>query len=186
VPEISAMRELLTARLHLRQWRAGDLAPLAALNADPEVMRFQPAVLSRAESDALAAREQAHLERRGFALWALERRTDGAFLGFTGLAVPAFEAPFTPCVELGWRLARAYWGCGFATEAARACLELAFGELSLQEVLAFTVPQNLRSRAVMQRLGMQHDALGDFEHPRLPQGHALRPHVLYRLARPTA
>jgi RimJ/RimL family protein N-acetyltransferase len=177
------MRELLTARLHLRQWQAGDLAPFAALNADPEVMRFYPRTLSRTESDALAMREHDHLAKRGFALWALEQRRDGAFLGFTGLAVPAFEAAFTPCVELGWRLGRAYWGCGFASEAARACLELAFGELGLEEVVAFTVPGNVRSRALMARLGMQHDRQGDFEHPRLPPGHALRAHVLYRLTR---
>lgn len=178
------MSELDTVRLKLRHWSPADLTPFAAMNADPQVMQFMPATLSREASDAAAAAAQAHIDREGFGLWAVEVRGGPAFAGYVGLKVPSFEAPFTPCVEIGWRLARAAWGCGYATEAARACLEHAFGVLALPEVLAFTVPANVRSRAVMQRLGMVLDPAGAFEHPRLAQGHALRHHLLYRLARP--
>ena len=177
------MQARLTARLMLRQWRAADGAAFAALNADPEVMRFLGPPLTRAQSAALAEREAARIDARGFGLFALERRADGAFLGFTGLAEPAFAAHFTPCVEIGWRLARAYWGQGYAAEAARACLELGLGELALPQLVAFTVPANLRSRALMERLGMRRDPAGDFGHPRLPPGHPLHLHVLYRLSR---
>jgi RimJ/RimL family protein N-acetyltransferase len=177
------MTDLGTARLRLRQWRASDREPLAALNADPRVMEFMPGCLSRAESDALARRSEEEIARQGWGFWATELRESGAFIGFVGLHVPSFEAPFTPCVEIGWRLERASWGNGFATEAARECLRFAFESLVLEEVVSFTVPLNRRSRAVMERLGMHRDALGDFDHPRLPAGHALRPHVLYRLRR---
>jgi RimJ/RimL family protein N-acetyltransferase len=174
------MRELSTARLKLRQWSPADLAPFAALNADPEVMEFMPACLSGAASEAFAADARARLERDGFGLWAVEVRGGPPFIGCVGLAVPSFEAAFTPCVEISWRLARPAWGHGYASEAAGACLRFAFTQLALCEVLAFTVPANLRSRAVMQRLGMAEH--GSFEHPRLPPGHALRHHLLYRLA----
>jgi RimJ/RimL family protein N-acetyltransferase len=177
------MSELATPRLLLRQWRDAHLAPFAALNADPEVMQYMPRCLERPESDTLAGRYRERIGERGWDLWALERRDDGSFIGAVGLAVVTFPAPFTPCVELAWRLARAQWGQGFATEAAAAALRFAFGCLALREVLAFTVPENRRSRAVMRRLGMRHDPGGDFQHPRLPEGHPLRPHVLYRLRR---
>ncbi len=177
------MSELGTVRLKLRHWSPADLAPFAAMNADPEVMEFMPARLSRAASDAMAARAQAYLGRQGFGLWAVEVRGGPPFIGYVGLQRPSFEAHFTPCVEIGWRLLRAAWGFGYATEAARACLTYAFDALALPEVVAFTVPANRRSRAVMQRLGMTLDAAGAFDHPRLPLGHALRPHLLYRLAR---
>jgi RimJ/RimL family protein N-acetyltransferase len=177
------MSELATARLKLRHWSPADLAPFAAMNADPEVMQFMPAPLSRQASDAFAARAQGHLDREGFGLWAVQVQEGPAFIGYVGLQVPSFTAPFTPCVEIGWRLARAAWGCGYATEAARACLEHGFGARALAEVLAFTVPANARSRAVMRRLGMTADPAGSFEHPRLPPGHALRHHLLYRLTR---
>ena len=174
---------LSTDRLLLRQWRDEDLAPFAALNADPRVMAFFPKPLDRAESDAVAARIRESIERQGFGFWAAERREDGALLGFVGLDRPRFDAPFMPAVEIGWRLAHGYWGQGYATEAAHAALAHGFGPLGLVEIVAFTVPTNRRSRAVMERLGMVHDPGGDFEHPAVPEGHPLRGHVLYRIGR---
>jgi RimJ/RimL family protein N-acetyltransferase len=173
---------LTTPRLVLRRWRAGDRAPFAALNADPAVMEFFPALLSEAESDALADVLDAAIAARGFGFWAVEAPGVAPFIGFVGLSVPPFAAPFTPCVEIGWRLARPYWGRGFATEAARAALAFGFDRLGLGEIVAFTVPGNLRSRRVMERLGMTRRAEDDFDHPLLPPGHALRRHVLYRMA----
>jgi RimJ/RimL family protein N-acetyltransferase len=177
------MTGLGTSRLWLRQWRASDLEPFAALNADPHVMEFMPGCLTRIESDALAKRSETEIAQHGFGFWAVELRASGEFIGFVGLRRASFAAHFTPCVEIGWRLARASWGKGFATEAARECLRFAFETLTLSEVVSFTVPLNRRSRAVMERLGMRRAASDDFEHPRLPPGHALRPHVLYRLQR---
>lgn len=175
--------ELRTERLLLRRWRAADRAPFAALNADPRVVEFLPGPLSRAESDALAARIDALVAQHGFAPWAVEVPGEVPFAGFVGLAVPAFEAAFTPCVEIAWRLAASCWGRGYATEAARAALAFGFEHLGLAEIVAFTVPANLRSRRVMERLGMTHDPADDFDHPALPAGHALRRHVLYRAVR---
>jgi RimJ/RimL family protein N-acetyltransferase len=175
---------LRTERLLLRQWRDEDREPFAALNADPEVMRHFPAPLPRVASDALVDRASAHLAEHDWGLWAVELVETGAFLGFTGLAVPRFEAPFTPAVEVGWRLRGDAWGFGYATEAARAALGVAFGELGLQEIVSFTATGNDRSRAVMTRIGMTHDPDDDFDHPALPEGHPLRRHVLYRLPRP--
>lgn len=176
------MTELCTARLLLRRWRTADRAPFAALNADPEVMRYFPAPLSRHQSDALADRIEAGIERDGWGLWALEERATGRFLGFTGLARPAFEAHFTPAVEIGWRLVRSAWGEGIATEAARAARAFAFEQLELDEIVAFTAQDNARSRAVMRRLRMSHDPAEDFDLPALPAQHPLRRHVLYRAA----
>ena len=176
-------RELRTERLRLRRWRPDDRAPFAALNADPRVAAFLPGTLSRAASDALAARIEAHFATRGFGLWAVELPGEIPFAGFVGLSVPAFEAAFTPCVEVGWRLAHACWGHGYATEGARAALDFGFARLGLAEIVSFTVPGNARSRQVMERLGMTHDAADDFDHPALPEGHALRRHVLYRARR---
>lgn len=178
------MTVLSTERLELRSWRDADLEPFAALNADPEVMRFMPKLLTRAESDALAAGAAAALTSRGWGVWALELRASRDFLGCVGLADVGFAAAFAPCLEILWRLKRQAWGHGYATEAARACLQFAFATLRAPEVVAFTVPANERSRAVMRRLGMRHDAADDFEHPRLPPGHPLRPHVLHRLEAP--
>lgn len=175
------MAELQTDRLWLRGWRVADRAPFAALNADREVMQWFPAVLTAAESDGLAGRLSRSLERDGFGLWAVEERSSGSFLGFTGLARPAFDAPFTPAIEIGCRLARDAWGNGFATEAARAVAAFAFDDLGLLEIGSFTSVGNERSRAVMRRLGMRHNPAGDFDHPRLPNGHPLQRHVLYRL-----
>ena len=174
---------LTTARLRLRQWREEDLAPFAALNADPQVMEFFPKVLTRAESDAVAGRIRDHFARHGFGLWAVEAPGAADFVGFVGLAVPSFEAHFTPCVEIGWRLAREHWGHGYATEAATAALAFGFGDRALEEIVAFTVPANIPSRRVMGRLGMRRLPADDFEHPAIADGHPLRSHVLYRLRR---
>lgn len=175
------MTELTTPRLWLRQWRASDREPFARLNADPAVMEFMTACLTRTESDAFVRKAAAEIAHQGWGLWAVESRTSGAFVGFVGLRAPSFEAPFTPCVEIGWRLERASWGKGFATEAGLECLRFAFETVALPEVVSFTVPANVRSRAVMERLGMARVADGDFDHPRMPAGHRLRRHVLYRL-----
>lgn len=173
--------ELRTERLLLRAWREEDLEPFAALNADPEVMRHFPAVLGRADSDAQAGRIRAHFAAHGFGLWAVEVPGQAAFVGFVGLAVPGFEAHFTPCVEIGWRLAREHQGRGYATEGGRAALGFGFTHLGLAEIVSFTVPANRASRRVMEKLGMQHTEY--FDHPRIPAGHPLQRHVLYRLPR---
>jgi RimJ/RimL family protein N-acetyltransferase len=170
---------LVTPRVRLRRWRPEDREPFAALNADPLVMEHFLSVLSREESDAAADRIEAHFERHGFGLWAAEFQ--GTFIGSIGLAVPRFEASFTPCVEIEWFLARPWWGQGLATEGARAVLIYGFETLGLNEIVAFTVPANVRSRRVMERLGMSYAQ--DFEHPSRPEGHPLRRHVLYRLHR---
>lgn len=172
-----------TERLILRHWTAADRAPFAEMNADPEVMRWFPATLSRAESDALADRIDGHFDAHAWGLWALEVADTGEFAGFTGLARPRFEAHFTPAVEIGWRLPRWAWGRGYATEAARAGLAYAFGTLELDEVVSFTPAGNRPSRAVMERLGMLHDPAGDFDHPMIDPAHPLRRCVLYRLRR---
>lgn len=178
------MPELATKRLRLRAWRAEDLESFAALNADPDVMKHFPATLDRAQSDALAAGIQAHFAERGFGLWAVEAPGEVPFAGFVGLSVPRRALPFTPCVEVGWRLARHCWGRGYATEAARAALSFGFETLGLEEIVSFTAATNLRSRRVMERLGMSRDEADDFDHPALPEGHRLRRHVLYRLRCP--
>ena len=173
-----------TERLVLRQWRESDLEPFARLNADPEVMRYFPAPLSREQSDAMVDRLSGHIEAEGWGMWALERRDTGEFIGFTGLGVPRQVLPFQPCVEVGWRLAATAWGHGFATEAAREALRVGFDELGLTEIVAFTAVANSRSRAVMERLGMVRDAAEDFDHPAVDVGHPVRRHVLYRTVRP--
>ena len=170
-----------TPRLLLRQWREDDLAPFAALNTDPEVMRFFEEPLSHERSDAWARAIAAVIEDQGWGLWALERRDTGEFIGFTGLQVPRHELPVNPCVEVGWRLARSAWGQGFATEAGRASLAHAFGPLELDEVVSMTVVTNLPSRRVMERLGLTRDEQADFDHPAVSAGHPLQRHVLYRI-----
>jgi RimJ/RimL family protein N-acetyltransferase len=175
---------LRTPRLILRRWRPSDRAAFAAMNADPAVMAHFPSTLTRAESDALADAIEAHLAARGFGLWAVEIPGVAPFAGYVGLSVPTFDAPFTPCVEIGWRLVAAHWGCGYATEAAGAVLVHAWDVLGLSEIVSFTTAGNARSRGVMERLGMRYDPADDFDHPNLPPGHPLRPHVLYRVARP--
>ena len=172
-----------TERLLLREWLPGDREPFARLNADPRVAEFLGAPLNSAGSDALVDRIGARWASSGHGLWAVERRDDGVFIGFVGLAAPSFQAAFTPCVEVGWRLDPAAWGHGYATEAARAALRFGFDDLDLAEIVSFTTATNVRSRAVMERLGFGHDPADDFDHPNLPAGHPLRPHVLYRLDR---
>lgn len=171
-------------RLRLRQWREEDKAPFAALNADPRVMEHFLAPLTREESDALVERARAAIERRGWGSWAVERRADGAFLGFVGLTVVRDELPMAPAVEVGWRLAAHGWGAGYATEAAQAALHFGFDVLELPEVVSYTASTNLRSMAVMRRLGMSRS--GEFEHPGMPEGHRLRPHIIFRKGNPRA
>lgn len=172
--------ELRTERLLLRRWRESDRLPFQKMNADPHVMEFFPQPLTAEASDALFHRVLDHFARHGFGPFAVELVETGAFIGFIGLSIPAFEAHFTPAVEIGWRLAFENWGKGLATEGARAVLNHAFNEVGLEQVVSFTVPANLRSRAVMERIGMMHHSADDFEHPGLPEGHPFRRHVLYR------
>jgi RimJ/RimL family protein N-acetyltransferase len=172
-----------TARLRLRLWAPSDKLAFRAMNADRRVMEYFPAQLSAAESDAFVDRIYEHQEVHGFSLWAVELRATSTFIGFTGLAVPRWDLPFTPCVEIGWRLAHDYWGQGYATEAAKAALAFGFDELTLEEIVSFTAISNDRSRRVMQRLGMLHCENEDFYHPALPHMHPLARHVLYRLTR---
>ena len=171
-----------TPRLLLRQWREDDLAPFAALNRDPEVMRFFEEPLTQERSDGWARYIADRIDELGWGLWALERRDTGEFIGFTGLQVPRHDLPCNPCVEVGWRLARAAWGHGFATEAGRASLAHAFGPLALEEVVSMTAVPNTPSRRVMERLGMVRDEAGDFDHPGVSAGHRLQRHVLYRIS----
>jgi RimJ/RimL family protein N-acetyltransferase len=174
---------LTTERLLLRRWRASDIQPFRDLNADPRVMEFMPEPLPPQLSDNLIARIERHFDEHGFGLFAAELRADQTFLGFIGLSVPPFEAPFMPAVEIGWRLAANYWGHGLATEGARAVVRYAFEDLGLPGLVSFTIPQSLRSRRLMEKLGMTHDPADDFDHPSLPPGHPMRRHVLYRLSR---
>ena len=175
------MTPLLTARLVLRRWQDADLEPMLALSTDPEVMRHFPRPMTAPEVQRLAATNNRLLDTHRPGLYAVGRRDDRRFLGFVGLAVPRFEAHFSPCVEIGWRLARDAWGHGYATEAAVVVLDHAFTDLGLDQVVSFTAVENERSRAVMRRLGMSHDPADDFDHPGVEPGHPLRRHVLYRL-----
>jgi len=176
--------EIETPRLWLRRWRPEDLDPFAAMNADPEVMEHFPSPLSREETIGFVGRLEKHFEQHGYGPWAVELPGQAPFVGFIGLGVPPFDASFMPCVEIGWRLARPWWGQGFATEGARAALAYGFERLGLSEIVSFTVPHNVRSHRVMEKLGFRYSE--DFEHPRIEPGHLLRRHVLYRLARADA
>ena len=175
------MTVLATERLVLRPWRELDIAPFAALSADPAVMEHYPHPLTLAESEAFVARVRASWAERGFGLMAIEAPGVAAFIGYAGLSIPRWEAHFTPCVEIGWRLAREHWGQGYAAEAASAALNHGFGALGLEEIVSFTAPANVRSWRLMQRLGMRRSPEDDFDHPNLAEGHRLRRHVLYRL-----
>ena len=178
------MRDTLTtSRLLLRRWRGADRLPFQRINADARVMEFFPEPLTADASDALFDRAQAHFNRHGFGPFAVELIETNAFIGFIGLSVPAFDAHFMPAVEIGWRLAFEHWGKGLATEGARAALGFGFNDLGLEQVISFTVPANLRSRSVMEKIGMTHDPRDDFDHPGLPEGNPLRRHVLYRISR---
>lgn len=172
-----------TGRLVLRRWNARDAEPFANLNADPRVMEFFPTTLSRKESDAIIDKIETGIDRHGFGLWAAELKYSQTFIGFIGLSVPGYSLPFSPCVEIGWRLAYDYWGNGYATEGASAALAFGFEKMHLAEIVSFTTERNIRSRRVMERIGMLHDLTGDFDHPTLPQDHPLRRHVLYRKTR---
>ncbi len=174
--------EVDTERLQLRQWCAADRKPFAALNADPKVMEFFPAPLDRAASDSMADRCQSLIAERGWGLWAVARKDIHDFIGFVGLHTPIPQLPFSPYVEVGWRLAFEHWGKGYATEAARGALRVGFEVLGLLEIVSFTAVGNLRSRAVMERLKMR-EAAETFEHPSVPPGSKLRQHCLYRLKR---
>lgn len=174
------MRKLETQRLLLRQWQESDYPDFARMSADAETMRYFPSVLTDEQSRDIADRCRELIDQRGWGFWAAEVKATNEFAGFIGLHVPSAELPCSPCVEIGWRLARDYWGKGLATEGAQAALDFAFHELSLPEVVAFTALSNKRSEKVMQRLGMVRDDK-TFEHPELPEGHALRQHVLYRI-----
>jgi len=171
-----------SSRLVLRQWRENDRAPFADLNADQLVMEHFPDVLTREQSDAMLDRCVEQLEGEGYGLWAVELRTSGEFIGFVGLAVPTWESAFTPCTEVGWRLARSAWGHGYATEAANAALAMAFGPIGLEEVVSFTTTRNLRSQHVMQRIRMTCNRNEDFDHPLVADG-PLRRHLLFRINR---
>lgn len=173
---------LTTARLRLREWRAEDLEPFAAMNADPRVREFFPSVQTYDDSADSMEYIRAHFERHGFGLWAVEVTGGAPFIGFIGLSVPSFDAPFMPCVELGYRLAFDYWRHGYATEGSRAALAFGFTVLGLDEIVAFTATGNERSRRVMERLGMTRESGDDFDHPNITGGHPLRRHVLYRLS----
>lgn len=170
-----------TERLILRNWRDEDREPFAAMGQDARVMEHFPALLSREETDRMVDRVNAHVAERGFGLWAVEEKATGAFIGFTGLWVPWIQTHFTPCVEVGWRLAAEYWGKGYASEGARGSLSYGFNKLGLKEIVAFTTPGNAKSRAVMERLGMTRNPDDDFDHPAIPEPHDRRM-VLYRLS----
>jgi RimJ/RimL family protein N-acetyltransferase len=172
---------LTTARLELRHWRDDDLEAYAALNADPRVREFFPSVQTYQESAESMQCIRDHWQRRGFGLWAVEVIGGAPFIGFIGLSVPSFDAPFTPCVELGYRIDFDHWNYGYATEGSRAAITFGFETVGLSEIVAMTTTSNGRSRRVMERLGMSHNAADDFDHPNIAAGHRLRRHVLYRL-----
>jgi RimJ/RimL family protein N-acetyltransferase len=173
---------LKTERLLLRRWRSADLPALATINADPAAMELMPATLSLAESAALIERMEACFETHGYGLWAVEMPGEASCIGFVGLSPVDLNVPFAPAVEIGWRLARGFWGRGLATEAASRALAFGFGQRGLAEIVSFTAERNMRSRRVMERLGMHRDPREDFEHPLLAVGDPLRRHVLYRLS----
>ena len=174
---------LRTPRLLLRPWRDEDADAFAAMFDDPAVMEFLLPAKDRAAIDTIVGRIRTHFDQHGYGWWAAELQKTGAFIGFIGLVHIPFEAHFTPAVEVGWRLASAYWGQGYATEGARASLAAAFTQLGLDEIVSITVPANQRSWRVMQRIGMRRDPADDFDHPRVPDGSAMKRHVLYRIGR---
>jgi ribosomal-protein-alanine N-acetyltransferase len=176
---------LETDRLHLRPVEESDLTAMIRLNSDPRVMEFFPSVLDEKGARELIQKIREKVERYGFAFWALELKPSGQVIGIAGLSVPGFQAHFTPCVEVGWRLEPAFWGQGLAQEAARAALRFGWEDLDLQEIVAITTVKNVRSRRVMERIGMTRDLQGDFLHPTMPKDHPIAPHVLYRIQKPT-
>jgi ribosomal-protein-alanine N-acetyltransferase len=175
--------EIRTERLRLRSWREDDFEAYAALNADPRVMEFYPGLVSRDESRVRFERWQARIAEHGYGFWPVELIGGAPFIGMVGLAKLDFQVPFLPAVEIGWRLAAEHWGRGYATEAARAALAFGFERLELSEIVSFTTVANVRSRRVMEKLGMQRSPDEDFLHPEIEEGHPLRAHVLYRARR---
>jgi RimJ/RimL family protein N-acetyltransferase len=172
---------LETPRLILRSWQQSDEAPFIALNNDTEVMEYFPALLTSAETLAMISRMSDHIAQWGYGFFAVERKDNREFIGFTGLSHPRFESHFTPCVEIGWRLSRAHWGLGFATEGAQACIAFGLNTLKLPEIYSFTSVPNIRSQNVMKKIGMNNEGL--FEHPMVDDGHFLKQHVLYKVNR---
>ncbi|WP_455207895.1 GNAT family N-acetyltransferase [Kaarinaea lacus] len=179
---MAAIIEAQTERLKLRQWEKADFPGFASINADPDVMKYYPNVLSEAQSNAMAQKFESLIDARGWGFWAVEKTDDQQFIGFVGLHEPAYDLPVTPCVEIGWRLGKEYWGNGYATEAAIACLEIAFKRLHIPEVYSFTPVSNKKSQAVMERIGMV-NTNKNFEHPMIPENHPLREHYLYKADR---
>jgi len=175
-----------TDRLIFREWREEDLPPFAEMNRDPRVMEYFPGMLSRHESDQMVGKIKKEFKEKGYGLWAVSVKDGAEFIGFIGLHEVGFSAPFTPAVEIGWRLAYDHWGNGYATEGAKAVLNYAFETLGLEEVVSFTTVENLRSRKVMEKIGLTHDPEDDFDHPKLAPGHPLRRHVLYKTSRDDA
>lgn len=173
---------LETSRLILRRWRDTDVAPFAIMNSDPQVMQHFPNLLTYEQNAQMVERIEAHFIEHGFGLWAVELKQTGQFAGFIGLAVPRFEAAFTPCVEIGWRPGVSFWNRGYATEGAHAALKHGFTQCRLKEIVSFTVPANIASRRVMEKIGMSH--VDDFDHPALAKNDPLRRHVLYRMTKP--
>lgn len=174
---------LAAGRVLLRLWRECDREPFARMNADAEVMKHFPSMLSREQSDQLVERIETGFKECGFGLWAAELVATNEFMGFVGLAIPRFEAHFTPCVEIGWRLSREFWGNGYAPEAAQVVLKDGFERCGLDEIVSMTTVTNMNSMRVMEKIGMSRKPADDFEHPSLAEGHVLRPHVLYRLTK---
>jgi RimJ/RimL family protein N-acetyltransferase len=174
---------LETPRLILRPWLDRDRAPFARMSADPQVMAHLLPFASPEAVDSWIDRQRAHLKAHGFCFWAIESRENGAFMGAAGLLRVGYEAHFTPAVEVGWRLDRRFWGKGYAPEAAACAIRFGFEQVGLPEIVANTVPANRNSRRVMEKLGMSHLAVDDFDHPLVPIEHPLRRQVLYRLSR---
>lgn len=172
--------KLETERLRLRQWKESDLSLFAEMNADPVVMEYYPDILSEDESNAMANKLKGLITERSWGFWAVETKEEKEFIGFVGLHKPTYDLPVTPCVEIGWRLGKEYWGKGYATEAALESLKFAFEELKLNEVYSFASVLNKRSWAVMERVKMKNTE-SNFNHPIIPEGHPLREHVLYKI-----
>ena len=172
--------EIETPRLILRQWKKEDRPLFAKINADSDVMEFYPSILEKKESDEFAQKLESLITKRGWGLWAVETKDEKKFIGFVGLHKPTYDLPIKSCVEIGWRLAKEYWGNGFATEAANAALDIAFGKLNLPEVYSFTSIINKKSKAVMERLGMV-NTNKNFNHPMLPENSQLSEHYLYKI-----
>lgn len=173
---------ITTERLILRRWIEDDRDPFAEMMADPEFNRYMPGPFSRSRSNSMLDQFQTHFEKNGFGIWAVELKETTQFIGCIGLAIRE-NLPFSPCVEIGWRIRPRFWNQGYATEGALAALDLGLGPLKLGEIVSFTVPENLASLRVMEKIGMMRDPEGDFDHPNLEPGHPLRRHVLYRIKR---